>query len=92
MTDGFRNFKSTVTGEVVYLPAHYADLFDTLEPTDEDVECTTCNLPDPSPEEPTQSPDTAVEPLGIVEPAEPAEATITEPARRSRKRSNSDDA
>lgn len=82
MTDGFSNFKNKATGEVVYLPTHYADLFpDTLELTDEDVECTTCNLPD----EPVDEAEPPVEPFSA-----PVEIDIAEPARRSRRSRNSD--
>lgn len=74
MSDGFANFINTVTGEVVRLPAHYASLFDTLELTDQDVDCIDCNVPKEVEAEPTEAPFSA-----------PAEISITEPARRTRR-------
>ncbi len=79
MSNEFCNFINTQTGEVVYLPAHYADLFDTLVPTDQDVECTDCITPDPEEVALAEQP---------VEQSEdiPVTLAITEPARRSRRR------
>lgn len=76
MTKGFSNFKNKATGEVVSLPSHYAELFpDTLTLTDEDVECVDCNLPEKDEAEaPVESQSTTVE------------LSITEPARRSRRK------
>lgn len=79
MSNEFRNFINTQTGEVVSLPAHYVDLFDTLVPTDEDVECTTCNTPDP------EEVAVAEEPVEQSEDI-PTTLAITEPARRSRRK------
>lgn len=78
MSNEFANFVNTQTGEVVRLPAHYVDLFDTLELTDADVECVDCNLPEPLQEEGEEVP--TDEPF-----AAPVELSITEPARRSRR-------
>ncbi len=73
MSDGFRNFKNTVTGEVVYLPEHYGDLFDTLEPTDEDVECVDCDTPDAlEDEQPAEEPFSASTGVSLTEPAKRA--------------------
>lgn len=71
MSNEFCNFINTQTGEVVYLPAHYADLFDTLVPTDQDVECTDCVTPDSAEQPVKQSVDI------------PVSLAITEPAKRS---------
>jgi hypothetical protein len=83
MSNEFAHFKHKITGEVVRLPAHYETLFpDVLEVTEEDVECTTCNVPEaPAEETPTEDPEKALE----VEPV-----TITEPAKRTRRRANDD--
>lgn len=82
MSNEFANFVNKQTGEVVYLPKHYETLFpETLELTDADVECTTCNLPEQDlPEEevaPEEEPFVA-----------PTEIDITEPAKRSRRRNS----
>ena len=83
MSNEFRNFKNKATDQVVYLPAHYGDLFpESLEPTDEDVECVTCNTPDPEEvaiaEEPVEQSDEV-----------PTSLSITEPAKRTRRNSDS---
>jgi len=80
MSNEFANFINKQTGTVVYLPAHYAELFpNELELTDKDVECVDCNTPEPDVAEPP------------VETAEvPTEIAITEPARRSRRTNSSE--
>jgi hypothetical protein len=84
MSNEFAHFKHKITGEVVRLPAHYETLFpDVLEVTEEDVECTTCNVPEPPAEEP--APEAEPEKALEVEPV-----TITEPAKRTRRRANDD--
>lgn len=79
MSNAFRNFKNTATGEVVSLPAHYGDLFDTLVPTDEDVECVDCNTPDAAEVEAAEQPVDQSEEI-------PVTLAITEPATRSRRK------
>lgn len=83
MSNEFAHFKHKITGEVVRLPAHYETLFpDTLELTEEDVECTTCNVPEaPAEATPGDEPEKVVD-------AVPVEVNLTEPAKRIRKRSN----
>ena len=83
MTKGFSNFINTVTGEVVTLPSHYDGMFDTLELTDQDVECTDCNTPD--------APEVEAEALAAEKPADvpfiaPTALALTEPAKRQRRR------
>lgn len=76
MTKGFSNFKNKATGLVVTLPSHYAELFpDSLELTDEDVECVDCNLPEKDEAAPPEE-----------SAAAPIELSFTEPARRSRRK------
>lgn len=79
MSNGFSNFINTQTGEVVYLPTHYAELFpNELELTDKEVECVDCNTPD--------APEVADEAEATVEPfSAPTEVALTEPAKRTRR-------
>jgi hypothetical protein len=75
MTNGFSNFKNKATDQIVTLPSHYAELFpDTLELTDEDVECVDCNVPERDEADPPE--ETAVAPTSL---------SITEPAKRTRR-------
>lgn len=79
MTNGFSNFKNKATGQNVTLPSHYAELFpDSLELTDEDVECVDCNLPERDEAEAQSEPteETSVAPTSL---------SITEPAKRTRR-------
>lgn len=80
MTGQFRNFKNKATGQIVRLPAHYETLFaDSLELTDEDVECVDCNTPD--------APDLEADNEPTEVSAEvPMTLAITEPAKRSTRR------
>lgn len=83
MSNEFAHFRNTQTGKIVKLPRHYDGLFDTLELTEEDVECTDCNTPD--------APENEEEARAAEQPAEepfvaPTTLAITEPARRERRK------
>jgi hypothetical protein len=81
MTKGFSNFKNKATGEVVSLPTHYAELFpDSLELTEEDVECVDCNTPDAPDFEPEEAAPSE-EPFSNF-----STLAISEPAKRTRRR------
>lgn len=83
MSNEFAHFRNTMTGEIVKLPRHYDGMFDTLELTDEDVQCTDCNTPD--------APENEEEAAAAEEPADvpfiaPAALALTEPAKRERRK------
>lgn len=83
MSNEFAHFRNTQTGKIVKLPRHYDGLFDTLELTDEDVECTDCNTPDTPEDE--EAAEIAQQPEETPIVASTG-LSLTEPAKRERRR------